>query len=253
MPSLKAVVASTLLLFVISSNGLPILASHDVGHSSDLQTGHYITEDEAASAWKRVLCELMHPHQGVRKRTALTREELDADRIQNGGQMVGYLPLASSLAQHIDTKAELRDANAEQSTSLSPSQTSGYSPDALGVIANALNDEYLPDYLNGYARDGSRCILLAQEYSSRSRASFRSTGPIEFLTPGMIITVVVILLLVTIAFFDFMQWIHLYRRRSQSRRRRPSRPSSSPDDKLKYELRYSDGGDDDSRREMMIP
>lgn len=131
--------------------------------------------------------------------------------------------------------------------SVSPSQTSGYSPDASGVIANSRVYDILPDELNGYAGSGPDCTHIAKDFSSINQGR----GRIEFLTPGIIVTGVVILLLVTIAFFDFMQWIHLYRRRSKSRRR-SSLAILIIGDKPGHDLTFCDEDEYHSRKDMNV-
>ncbi|KAK2865259.1 hypothetical protein FQN49_003752 [Arthroderma sp. PD_2] len=250
MPSLNMLLAAAAALFVISCNGLPIFASRGVGHRSDLQTGYSMAENEAALAWRKVLCQAMRPGQRTRRRMDFSREELEAHSIQNGGQVIMK---TDHEAQYTDTESQLRDAEAGSSISLSPSETSGYLPDAAGVIASFLDDNNLPDYLKGYTVNSPKCLLLVHESSNMTLGSSRGIGRIEFLTPGVVITAVVIFLLATIAFFDFMQWIQLYRRKSEPQ---PglSKPSFMIDDKTRVIVRYSDNDDeDDSQKEMIAP
>ncbi|EGD97435.1 hypothetical protein TESG_04844 [Trichophyton tonsurans CBS 112818] len=205
-------VAASLLLFVISCEALPLHPSHDIGLRKDSQPGHSLAGDEADLAWKKVLCQLMHPGDSNLQIEATVREEIAAQTNQIDDQMILK---TESEAQEADGKSANWNRRPSHTPSVSPSQTSGYSPDASGVIANSRVYDLLPDELNGYAGSNPDCTHIAKNFNGISQGR----GRIEFLTPGIIITGVVILLLVTIAFFDFMQWIHLYRRRSKSRRR----------------------------------
>ncbi|EEQ33779.1 hypothetical protein McanCB56680_000694 [Microsporum canis] len=242
MHSLRGLVASALLLFVISCNGQPLHPSHDTGHLRDYQPGRSLADYEAASVLKKVLSQPMHTGDGIRNLVSIAREELAAQEAQNDDQTVMR---TDSQLQNTDTEALHQDVK-DDSPSVSPSQTSGYSPDASGVIANSRDYDFLPDELNGYAGSSPGWLRLVKE-SGISTAG--SSGRVEFLTPGIIITGVVILLLVTIAFFDFMQWIHLKRSRP---RRRPSMAFFIIDGKAIPEIKYSDE-DDYGRREMTVP
>ncbi|DAA74077.1 TPA_exp: Uncharacterized protein A8136_3575 [Trichophyton benhamiae CBS 112371] len=244
MRSLIRLVAAVLLLSVISCEALPLHPSHDIGLQKDSQPGHSLVGDEAALAWKKVLCQLMHPGDSTHQTEATVREEIAAETNQNDDQMI------------LKTEPEMQGAEGKpvswniqpsHTPSVSPSQTSGYSPDASGVIANSRVYDILPDELNGYAGSGPDCTHIAKDFSSINQGR----GRIEFLTPGIIVTGVVILLLVTIAFFDFMQWIHLYRRRSKSRRR-SSLAILIIGDKPGHDLTFCDEDEYHSRKDMNV-
>ncbi|OAL71893.1 hypothetical protein A7D00_3925 [Trichophyton violaceum] len=244
MRSLIRLVAAGLLLFLISCEALPLHPSHDIGLRKDSQPGHSLVGDEAALAWKKVLCQLMHPGDSKLQIEATVREENTAETNQNDDQMILK---TESEVQGADGKPASWNIRPSHTPSVSPSQTSGYSPDASGVIANSRVYDVLPDELNGYAGSSPDCTHIAQDFNGINQGR----GRIEFLTPGIIITGVVILLLVTIAFFDFMQWIHLYRRRSKSRRR-STLTILIVGDKPGNDLTFCDEDDYHSRKVMNV-
>lgn len=91
MRSLIRLVAAGLLLFLISCEALPLHPSHDIGLRKDSQPGHSLVGDEAALAWKKVLCQLMHPGDSKLQIEATVREENTAETNQNDDQMVCYI------------------------------------------------------------------------------------------------------------------------------------------------------------------
>lgn len=96
MRSLIRLVAASLLLFVISCEALPLHPSHDIGLRKDSQPGHSLAGDEADLAWKKVLCQLMHPGDSYLQIEATAREEVAAQTNQIDDQMVCYTPPAAS-------------------------------------------------------------------------------------------------------------------------------------------------------------
>lgn len=98
MRSLIRLVAAVLLLSVISCEALPLHPSHDIGLQKDSQPGHSLVGDEAALAWKKVLCQLMHPGDSTHQTEATVREEIAAETNQNDDQMVCYTPPSVALS-----------------------------------------------------------------------------------------------------------------------------------------------------------
>ncbi|EFR04091.1 hypothetical protein MGYG_07098 [Nannizzia gypsea CBS 118893] len=245
MHSLIKLAASCLLLFTISCNALPLISSRDIEPRRDSQPNHSLAGDEVASAWTKILCQPRLPRDSAGEIAATFEEELAGDQNQNDDQMIIK---TGNEAQDADTKAITRNIKPSYTPSVAPSQTSGYSPGASGVIANSRDYDFLPDELNGYARSSTGCPLIANESNSIAHGR----GRIEFLTPGIIITGVVILLLVTVAIFDFMQWIRLYRRRLRSKqRRRSSVTVFIIGEKGDNNLTYCDDDDFRGRKDIM--